>query len=111
MTIHNVMLNPFNVSESKKRDSNAQNMSLNGHIGGVNAQEYLELMKNSTIKNQTLFYQFDQELHNFDSWVILHGSPLNDTHIITACQHLRIIRFQCLEIPAILNPERRRLPR
>tara|TARA_B110000285_G_C15009291_1_gene555559 strand:- start:225 stop:932 length:708 start_codon:yes stop_codon:yes gene_type:complete len=51
MTIHNVMLNPFNVSESKRRDSNAQHMSLTGPSGGVNAQEYLESLKEFTIKN------------------------------------------------------------
>jgi hypothetical protein len=52
MTIHNVMLNPFNVSESKRRDTNAQHMSLfTGPSGGVNAQEYLESMKDFTIKN------------------------------------------------------------
>lgn len=68
MTIHNIMLNPFNVSESKRKDTNAQHMQLFlGPSGGVNAQEYLESMTDFTIKNQSSFYQFDQELYNFDS--------------------------------------------
>ena len=68
MTIHNVMLNPFNVSESKRRDTNAQQMQLIiGPSGGVNPQEYLESMMEITNRKQSSFYYFDQQLYNFDS--------------------------------------------
>ena len=62
------MLNPFNISESKRRDTNAQQMQLIiGPSGGVNPQEYLESMMEITNRKQSSFYNFDQQLYNFDS--------------------------------------------
>jgi len=52
MTVHNVILNPFNLSENRKRDGNIVQMSLFPTAnGGVNSQEYLEFMKDYTVKN------------------------------------------------------------
>jgi hypothetical protein len=57
MTVHNVILNPFNLSENRKRDGNIVQMSLFPPAnGGVNSQEYLEFMKDYTVKNQNAFY-------------------------------------------------------
>lgn len=59
MTVHNVILNPFCLSENRvRRDGNVQPTSVFPNSnGGISQQEYIEFLKEITTTRQGNFYE------------------------------------------------------
>ena len=63
MTVHNVILNPFSLSENRvRRDGNIQQNSVfpSGN-GGISRQEYTGFLQEYTNTNQNTFYETEDQ--------------------------------------------------